>query len=125
VLFAGLAVAALVWVNEPQLEANPAQAGNATPALQVMSSAVAATNEQSPPQRQAETPAEAELCADCGEITAIHVDAPQEVEGGAIEQAHVLEVRMQDGSQRLIRHSSPDFSVGDRVRVSENTLVGG
>ncbi len=102
-LVAIAAVAAIVAVNAPRTQR--AQAASAAPAA-----------------RPAAAPAS---CADCGVIVSIRrISAPEPGVVGA-EDGFALEVRMNDGSLRTVRHSAGGFDVGDRVRVRDDALTPG
>lgn len=103
-LMAIVAVAAIVAVNTPETRTAPA--ANPTPA----SRAVAAPTS----------------CADCGEIVSIRPIPAADLGVAGPKHGYALEVRMSDGSLRIVKHFTSGFNVGDRVRVNGNALrIGG
>jgi hypothetical protein len=103
-LMAIVAVAAIVAVNTPETPESPV----ASPA---------------PASRPAEAPAS---CADCGEIVSIRPIPAAELGAAGSEHGYALEVRMNDGSLRIVKQFASGFDVGDRVRLNGNALtVGG
>ncbi len=64
-------------------------------------------------------------CADCGEIVSIRPFQAAEPAAAGSEPGQVLEVRMSDGSVRIVRQSAAGFAVGDRVRVEGDALKRG
>ncbi len=65
-------------------------------------------------------------CAECGEVVSIK-PLPAGASGpSGSAQGYTLEVRMDDGTLRTVKHPSGGFEVGDRVRVNGSALsVGG
>lgn len=61
-------------------------------------------------------------CADCGEIVSISPILAAEAAATGTQPGRVFEVRMSDGSVRVVRQPASGLSVGDRVRVEGNTL---
>lgn len=103
-LMAIIAVAAIVAVNIPETAESPV----ASPA---------------PASRPAAAPAS---CADCGEIVSIRPIPAAELGLAVPEHGYALEVRMNDGSLRIVKHFASGLDVGDRVRVNGNALtIGG
>lgn len=86
-------------------------------------------NTREPPQsRPAAAPramAAPGSCADCGEIVSIGPIRAAEPAAAGAQADRVLEVRMSDGSVRIVRPSAGRFAVGDRVRVEGHALKRG
>lgn len=99
-LVAILAIAAIVAVNAPETP----QSSAATPVSQATAASIA--------------------CPDCGEVVAIK-PIPAAEAGAAGPVAFAVEVRMSDGSLRVVRQSASRFGVGDRVRVNGDALTTG
>jgi hypothetical protein len=97
-LVAIVAVAAIVAVNVGDT-GKPQQAAAASPAVAVSAS-----------------------CADCGEIVSISPIQATEPAAAGAQLGRVFEVRMSDGSVRIVRHPAGGFAVGDRIRVEGNAL---
>lgn len=63
-------------------------------------------------------------CADCGEVVAITPIPAGERGAAGPDHGFVVEVRMSDGSLRVVKQSSAGgVDVGDRVRVDGNALT--
>jgi hypothetical protein len=63
-------------------------------------------------------------CVDCGEVVAVRAAGSAAGQDAARPEATVLlDVRMQDGTIRTVRHFAPGFDIGDRVLVNGNALV--
>lgn len=102
-LMAIAAVAAIVAVNAPERPESPV----ASPA-------------------QASRPASAPAsCADCGEIVSIRPIPAAEPGAAGPEHGYAIEVRMNDGSLRIVKSLGSGLRVGERVRVDGNALANG
>jgi hypothetical protein len=77
-----------------------------------------------PPAERAPVAQPAPSCVDCGEVVAVRAAGSAAGQDAARAEATVwLDVRMQDGTIRTVRHFAPGFDVGDRVLVNGNALV--
>ncbi|MFN3564944.1 MAG: hypothetical protein ACK4V1_03015 [Burkholderiaceae bacterium] len=62
-------------------------------------------------------------CPDCGEVVAIKPIPAAERGAAGPDHRFAVEVRMSDGSLRIVKQVANGFDVGDRVRVSGNALT--
>lgn len=97
------AVVAIVFVNTSQRPAAPAS----TPA-----SVSPAAADKSAPSAKAD-------CADCATATVLSIQQLQ----GTGDSGFAVEVRMNDGTRRTIRHFAAGFEPGDAVVVNGNALT--
>lgn len=100
-LVAILAIAAIVAVNSRE-----APESSATSAAPGSRSAAGST-----------------ACADCGEVVAIRTISAAEPGVAGPDRGFAVEVRMSDGSLRVVKQSASGIDVGDRVRVNGNALT--
>jgi hypothetical protein len=82
--------------------------------------ALAGGAERAPSQRLKPAPA---LCAECGEVISIRRIPAGELGDPGPDEGYALELRMNDGSRRIVKQFAPGFDVGDRVRVNGNALT--
>lgn len=58
-------------------------------------------------------------CLDCGTI--VSIKSLEQVDTSTPNALYVINIRMEDGSQRTIRqYQAPQYSVGDQIRVLNN-----